>query len=131
MIKLLYEKGMNYNILIESIQKVKSIVESLDKHKARDIEVIYVHEQTTITDYFVIATGSSTTMVKSLSDYVEDDLEKLQVLPTRKEGYQGANWILIDYNDVIIHLFLADSREFYGLERLWSDGKRIPLDELK
>lgn len=101
-------------------------VVSLDKHKAMDIKVIGVAELTSIADYFVIASGSSTTQVKALSDYVEEELAKEGQEPRRIEGYAASNWILMDYGTVVVHIFQAETRTFYDLERLWKDG--CPLD---
>ena len=99
---------------------------SLDKHKAEEIKVIGVTELTSIADYFVIASGTSTTQVKALSDYLEEELGKAGQQPRRIEGYAASNWILMDYGAVVVHIFQAETRSFYDLERLWADGK--PLD---
>ena len=101
-------------------------VASLDKHKAEDIKVIGVTELTSIADYFVIASGTSTTQVKALSDYVEEELGQQGVTPLRVEGYNASNWILMDYGTVLVHVFQRETRQFYDLERLWRDGS--PLD---
>lgn len=100
-------------------------VASLDKHKAQDIKVIGVTELTSIADYFVIASGSSTTQVKALSDYVEEELTQAGEQPRRLEGYAASNWVLMDYGAVVVHIFLAETRTFYDLERLWKDGRQL------
>ena len=97
-------------------------VASLDKHKAEDIKVIGVTELTSIADYFVIASGTSTTQVKALSDYVEEELGQAGQKPLRVEGYAASNWILMDYGTVVVHIFQAETRGFYDLERLWKDA---------
>ena len=102
---------------------------SLDKHKAEEIKVIGVTELTSIADYFVIASGTSTTQVKALSDYLEEELGKAGQQPRRIEGYAASNWILMDYGAVVVHIFQAETRSFYDLERLWKDGEQLPLDE--
>ena len=98
---------------------------SLDKHKAEEIKVIGVTELTSIADYFVIASGTSTTQVKALSDYVEEELGREGQEPRRIEGYAASNWILMDYGDLIVHIFSRDDRLFYDLERIWRDGKVV------
>ena len=105
-------------------------VASLDKHKAEDIKVIGVTELTSIADYFVIASGTSTTQVKALSEYVEEELGREGQEPRRIEGYAASNWILMDYQDVIVHIFDNENRLFYDLERIWRDGKSLTVEEL-
>ena len=107
---------------------VTAIVRSLDKHKAQEIRVLGIRDLTVIADYFVLATGTSTTQVKSLADYVEKELADAGVQPARVEGYAGGQWILLDYGVVIVHVFTGETRQFYDLERLWKDGAQLPLD---
>lgn len=114
---------------MESRDLVKQIVISLDKHKAEDVRVIGIRDLTVIADYFVIANGNSSTQVKALVDNVEFELGEQGVKPYRVEGNQASNWILLDYGAVIVHIFYAETREFYNLERLWKDGVQLPLDE--
>ena len=114
-------------LYMESKQLVQQIVTTLDKHKAGDIQVLGVRDLTVIADYFVIATGTSSTQVKALADYVEFELSEQGVTPARVEGYQSSNWILLDYHQVIVHVFYGETREFYNLEHLWKDGAKLPL----
>lgn len=112
------------------MEKLECIVHSLDKHLAKDIVAIDVQGISAITDYFVFATGGSTTQVKALSDYVEKDLSNCDVLPQRVEGYHNqARWILMDYGEVILHIFVQEAREFYDLERLWKDGTAVDITD--
>ena len=100
---------------------------ALDEKKGGDIAAIEITEQTTLADYFVIATGSSNTQINALVDNVEKVLrEEAQEEPLHREGYRAGTWVLLDYGCIAIHVFNAEAREFYGLERLWRDGK--PLD---
>lgn len=115
---------------MEPLELVKAIAQSLDKHKAVDLKVIHVTGLTSITDYFVIAEGTSSTQVRSLTDYVETDMNALGVSPLRTEGYRGTTWVLQDYGSVVVHVFQKEAREYYNLERLWKDGEEIPLSEL-
>ena len=100
---------------------------ALSDKKGREIQVLEIGGLTTLADYFVIATGSSNTQINALCGAVEKNLEEeggVKVL--RREGYRDGTWVLLDYGCIAIHVFNAEAREFYGLERLWRDGK--PLD---
>ncbi len=108
---------------------LKKIVKTLDTKKAEDIEVIGIKDLTIIADYFVIATGTSTTHTKSLADEVEFQLKEVGIVPTRTEGYNGSNWILLDYSDIVVHIFYKETREYYSLERLWSDGEKVEVKQ--
>ncbi len=105
------------------------IMSTLDNKKARDVKAIDIHELTTIADYFIICSGTSTTHIKTLADEVEFILKEKGILPLRREGYNSARWILMDYGDIIVHVFHEEDREFYNLERLWQDGKALPQRE--
>ena len=113
-----------------SFELTKDIVKVLDNKKAEDIQVIKVNDLTIIADYFVIASTTSSTHVKALVDEVEFQLKEKGVEPRKLEGYQYANWIIMDYGDVIVHVFHEETRNFYTLERLWSDGETIDMKEL-
>ena len=102
---------------------------ALDEKKAKDIKIIYVNEQTIIADYFVIAAGSSTTQVRALADEVEYQLGLEGITPRQIEG-RATGWILLDYYDVVIHVFLQDQREYYNLEKLWADSTPIDISSL-
>ena len=100
---------------------------ALSDKKGREIQVLEIGDLTTLADYFVIATGSSNTQINALVDNVEKVLrEEAQEEPLHREGYRARTWVLLDYGCIAIHAFNAEAREFYGLERLWRDGK--PLD---
>lgn len=109
--------------------KLISIIKTLDLKKAQDIEVIEIKGLTIIADYFVIASGTSNTHVKTLGDEVEFQLKKQGVEPTRTEGYHSLDWLLLDYSDIVIHVFKKDTREFYSLSRLWNDGKKVDISQ--
>lgn len=111
---------------MESIELVGAIVRSLDTHKAQDIRVLEVSDVTSLADYFVIASTTSTTGVRALVDYVETDIGKLEIRPVNTEGHQTSLWTLLDYGTVVVHIFLDSTRDFYDLERLWQDAR--PLD---
>ena len=101
---------------------------ALDEKKGKEIAAIEVTEQTTLADFFVIATGSSNTQINALSGAVEKALkEQAGEEPLRREGYRDGTWVLLDYGCICVHVFSEEAREFYSLERLWSDGKPVDL----
>lgn len=103
----------------------KAACSFLEEKKAVDVKVIDISRVSVIADYFIIAGGTNLRQVKSLSDNVEEKLGKAGCVPKSIEGYQSANWILLDYGDVIIHIFDQEERLFYDLERIWSEGESI------
>lgn len=111
-------------------QKLETIIRALDSKRAEDIQLIGIKDLTIIADYFVIANGSSNTQTKALADSVEYELKQLGVEPVREEGYAGANWIILDYNDIVVHVFYKETREFYNLEKLWQDGEFVDISDI-
>jgi len=101
------------------------VIEALDNKKAKDIKLLKTGEITVLADYFVICTANSTTHLKTLSDEVERVLEENGEMPRRREGHRSGGWVLIDFSCVIVHIFLQEMRDFYTLERLWSDAQLI------
>ena len=113
-------KGLEWSVNIAKI---------LDEKKARDLKVLKIQPLTIVTDYSVVATGTSTTQVKSLADEVEYKLnEQFGIKPTRIEGYESQSWILMDYDTVIVHVFTPDARDYYTLDKLWADGEEIAVE---
>lgn len=108
---------------------IETTVRALDLKRAEDIQVIGIKDLTVIADYFIIANGNSTTQTKALADEVEYQLKEKGVMPTRTEGYQGAQWIVLDYSDIVVHVFYKETRQYYNLERLWSDGENVDVSE--
>ncbi len=104
-------------------------VKALDSKKGKDIKVLHTEEQTTLADYFVICGGASTTQVKALADAVEEAMTRMGEEPHHVEGHRGGQWTLLDYSSVVVHVFTDEAREFYGLERLWSDAAQVELSE--
>ena len=101
---------------------------ALDSKKGIQIRAIGIREISSLTDYFVIASGTSNTHVHALADEVEFRLKQQGLAPARIEN--GESWILLDYGSVIVHIFQEKAREFYDLERLWKDGTELPLDDV-
>lgn len=113
---------------MEINEKLKIIVRALDSKKAKDLKVIKIEDITSICDYFVIATGTSSTQVRALADEVDYQMGQSGVNPQRMEGSGKNSWILIDYSDVVVHVFDKDAREFYNLDKLWADGTEIDTE---
>ena len=111
-------------------EMVKTAVAALQDKKGDDIRVIDISGVTVIADYFIIASGSNPNQVQALVDNVEEQMYKAGYDDPRVEGYNTASWVLLDYNDVIVHVFSQDDRLFYDLERIWRDGKEIDVDSL-
>lgn len=110
-------------------EKIEIIVKALDLKRGEDIQVLGIKDLTIIADYFVIANGNSTTQTKALADEVEFQLKEKGIMPDRTEGYQGANWVVLDYGDIIVHVFYKETRSYYNLERLWSDAEQIDISK--
>ena len=110
---------------MDSLLKARKIVELADLKKAHDIELIKIGDVSSITDYFVICSGNSELQVKAIADEIEYKMKlENEISPVHIEGYNTAGWILIDYSDVIVHVFDKESRGYYSLERLWKDAVR-------
>lgn len=102
--------------------------QALSEKKGREIQVLEIADLTTLADYFVLATGSSNTQINALVDNVEKVItEQAGEEPLHREGYRGGTWVLLDYGCLAVHVFSAEAREFYGLERLWRDGKPVDV----
>ena len=103
-------------------------MQAIDSKKGENIQVIGVSDLTILADYFIIATGTSTTQVKALADEVEYKLSLKDVQPHHIEG-EKTPWVCLDYNSVVVHIFYKDQRDFYRLERLWEDGEKLDIAE--
>ena len=113
----------------KSFEMTKLACEALDEKKALDIQVIDIHEISTIADYFVIASGSNPNQVQAMVDNVDEKLGRAGHERKQIEGSKNSSWILMDYGDVIVHLFDEENRLFYDLERIWRDGKQIDTED--
>lgn len=111
-------------------EKVQAIVKALEDKKASNIEVLDVANQTSLGDYFVIASCQSTVQVRACIDEVEEQLDEQGIAVLHKEGYSSGTWILMDYGDVVVHVMQQEMREFYGIERLWdAAGTTVQFDD--
>lgn len=109
---------------------LKEAVKILNGRKAEDIKAIDIAGISILADYFLIASGSSTTQVRALAEELEFKLSEIGVEPLRVEGMQSSTWIILDYGSVVIHIFHRDTRSFYNLERLWADGREVELSKV-
>ena len=103
---------------------------ALDDKKGNEIRVIDIEKVSSIADYFIIANGDNRNQVQAMSDNVEEMLGRAGYEPKQIEGYQNANCILLDYGDIVVHIFSADDRRFFDLERIWRDGITVSEEEL-
>ena len=115
---------------MDSLQTAKEIAKILDSKKGLDVKVIKIGDISVLADYMVIATGNSSTHVKALADYVEYEMDNLGVKVSHIEGHRSDTWILMDYIDVIVHVFNEESRKYYDLDRLWEDGEEIDISDV-
>lgn len=106
-------------------------VQALEDKKGEDIKVIDITEVSVLADYFIIASGMNRNQVQALVDNVDETLGRAGYPCKQIEGYQTANWILLDYGDIIVHVFDSENRLFYDLERIWRDGKNVDPETLK
>ncbi len=115
---------------MDSKEIAKLAITALEDKKAEDIKVIDISEVSVIADYFIIANGTNRSQIQALSDNVEEKLGRAGVPLKQIEGYDNANWVLLDFHDVIIHIFDKENRLFYDLERIWQDGRMIETTSL-
>jgi ribosome-associated protein len=113
--------------LNESKNLAIEIAQILDRKKAQDVRVLKVQDLTVLTDYFVIASGTSTTQVGALADEVDYQLSQKGIKPYATEGFDSKNWVLLDYSSVIVHVFVPNTRTYYDLEHLWADGQPVDI----
>lgn len=117
---------------VNNIQNlVGNAILALEDKKAEDIRIIDISEVSVIADYFIIANGNNVSQIQAMADEVEEKLYKAGCPLKQKEGYTNANWVLLDFGDIIIHIFDKENRLFYDLERIWRDGVLIDPDKMK
>lgn len=113
----------------DSRERVLQCANAALDRKAKDLIILKVKELSSFTDYFVICSGTSDRQVKAIAEHIEERLKKSGILPLGIEGANTGNWVLMDYGDVIIHVFYEPTREFYDIERLWSDVPTMNIDD--
>lgn len=114
----------------QSKKMAKLAYEALDEKKGEDIKIIDISEISVLADYFIIANGSNDSQVRALVENVEYTLSKAGFEPKQREGYGLGNWVLLDFGNVIVHVFDKENRLFYDLERIWRDGKYVSIENL-
>lgn len=116
--------------MMTSQQMAEKIVEVLANKIGKDIKLLKIDSITVIADYFVICTANSTTQIKTLCDEVERVMEENGEHVLHREGYRSGGWVLLDYGCVVVHVFMEETRQFYGLERLWADAKDVDISAI-
>ena len=118
---------------ITSKELAVAVCKALADKRGKDIVALYVREKTDLCDYFIIASGSNAPQIRAMGERVEELVEReFDVQPTRTEGVRDGRWAVVDYGDVIVHIFNDETRLFYHLERLWTDGGNLQrFDEVK
>lgn len=114
----------------QSKKMAKIAYTALNEKKGEDIRVIDISNISVLADYFIIANGTNDSQIRAMVDAVEDAFGKEGITVRQREGYGLGNWVLLDFRDIIVHVFDKENRLFYDLERIWSDGKEIDVDEL-
>jgi ribosome-associated protein len=109
-------------------KKLSIIIKACEDKNGIDIKVLKIDKLTTIADYFVIVSGNSSNQAMAIADEVEEKVLREEDMEFSKEGHRSGRWILLDFNDIIVHVFHKEQREFYDLERLWSDGEEININ---
>ncbi len=115
---------------MEAKEMAKLAIHALDDKKAENVKVIDISDISTIADYFIIASGKNRSQIQAMCDNVDEILGRAGATMKQTEGYKSANWILMDYGDIIVHIFDTENRLFYDLERIWRDGKEMDASEL-
>ena len=113
------------------IKMAKIAYNALDEKKGEDIKVIDISGISVMADYFIIANGNSITQVQALVDDVEEKMNQSGFIMKRKEGNRSSTWVLLDFGDIVVHVFDNEDRLFYDLERIWSDGKTVDISALE
>ena len=118
------------NRMNQALEMARVAYQALDEKKGEDIRVIDISGISVIGDYFIITNGTSDSQVRALVDNVEEKMHKAGYELKEQEGNNSGTWVLLDYGDIIIHIFDRENRPFYNLERIWSDGKDVEMNEL-
>ncbi|MGF1671108.1 MAG: ribosome silencing factor [Balneolaceae bacterium] len=118
------------NKSIDSSLLITSITDALLEKKAKNVVLLDVSQLTTLTDYFVVCHGTSDTQIKALADNVEDQTRiKVGEKPWKKEGMDSRRWIILDFINIVVHIFNEEKREYYGIERMWNDAVRTEIED--
>lgn len=110
---------------------LKTVVNAMENRKAVNVKVLKIDKLTAVADYFVICNGTSVTQIKAIADEIEFKLEQGGVAVSHREGYSSGNWILLDYDNVVVHIFHPTARDYYNLEKLWADAEEIDIAQFE
>ena len=111
-------------------EQVKVAFQALEEKKAEDIRVIDIRGISTIADYFIVASGSNQSQLQAMEDSVGQKMREIGMAKPKVEGNRNSTWILMDYGDFIVHIFSEEDRLFYDLERIWTDGREVEIEDL-
>ncbi|HEX9940604.1 MAG TPA: ribosome silencing factor [Thermoanaerobaculia bacterium] len=114
--------------LTDTAQRVREAVSAADDRKAVDLKVLHLEKVSDFTDYFLICSGTSERQVQAIADAVQERLRDSRVRPLHVEGYNRAQWVLIDYGDLVVHVFQEEPRRYYALDRLWGDAPDVTAE---
>lgn len=114
-------------MLVDIKDLIKTTLNVMEDKKAEDIKILDIHDISTMSNYFIIASANNINQVKAIADEIEEKLYEKGCKLIQSEGYQTARWILLDFDDIIIHLFHKEDRDFYQLEKVWADAKEISI----
>ena len=114
--------------LLDTIERVREAVAAADDRKAVDLKVLHLQKVSDFTDYFLICSGTSERQVQAIADAVQEKLRAARVRPLHVEGFNRGQWVLIDYGDLVVHVFQEEPRKFYALERLWGDAPEVTAE---
>lgn len=114
---------------MEITERVQLIANAIDDKKGTDIKILDVAELTSLSEYFVIASGTSAVQVRACAESVEEKMDKAGYSILHREGRDSGSWLLLDYGDIVVHIMMEETREFYDIERLWSDAKSVEVKQ--
>ena len=118
------------SVMLTAKEVAYEVTKALDAKKGQNIKLLKIDEVSSLADYFLICTGTSSTHVKTLCDYAEYTLEQLGEPMLGREGHRGNSWELLDFGSIVVHVFTEEAREFYSLERLWADAEAVDLKDI-
>ena len=116
--------------MLSAKQVAYEVTKARDEKKGMNIKLLKIDQVSSLADYFLICTGTSSTHVKTLCDYAEYTLEQLGEPLLGREGHRGNSWELLDYGSIVVHVFTEEAREFYSLERLWADAEDVDISDI-
>ena len=116
--------------MLTSKQIMDFTVKAIDSKKGKDVKVLFIRDISTVADYFVICSGNSGIHMRAVADEIDEKLSELNINPRGREGVNNDFWILLDYSDVIVHIFNKESRDFYSIENLWADASEVDISNL-